>query len=178
MSPEYLGVSDDIKLISLFYNAFSLSEGQKEGALIAQLVGELSGLLGSQEVLCLGIKAGADLDAAVFFSKLTTEDDVTLYMLSPLAVKTSRQGQGLGTQLLNYSFDQLKRMNIDAVVTYGDPKYYERFGFKAVSEQVIAAPKPLSMPQGWMAKALNKAELPILSSRPRCVAPFDDQRYW
>ena len=41
---------------------------------------------------------------------------------------------------------------IDAVLTYGDPAFYGRLGFRPLDPRETAPPFPLSMPQGWLGR--------------------------
>lgn len=50
--------------------------------------------------------------------------------LGPVAVLPSYQNQGIGSLLINHSIEKAKELGYKAVIIYGDPKYYHRFGFK------------------------------------------------
>ncbi|GAA4216566.1 hypothetical protein [Sagittula marina] len=50
-----------------------------------------------------------------------TEDDRTAFMLSPAAVATGRQGEGIGQALFPYGTNNLRKDGVDVIVTYGDP---------------------------------------------------------
>jgi len=57
--------------------------------------------------------------------------------LAPVAVRSDRQGQGMGESLIRAGLEACKAGGIEAVVVLGDPEYYGRFGF---------APTPLRSP--------------------------------
>jgi putative acetyltransferase len=58
---------------------------------------------------------------------------VTLVGLAPVAVLPSRQGQGIGTMLVEAGLERLRAAGAPAVVVVGDPHYYPRFGFVPAS---------------------------------------------
>ena len=53
--------------------------------------------------------------------------DVILF--GPLSVLPKYQGKGIGTRLVRHSVEVAKSMGFTAILIYGDPKYYSRFGF-------------------------------------------------
>ncbi len=59
------------------------------------------------------------------------------YGLGPISVAPSRQGQGIGTQLMERALAELRRLNANGCVVLGDPSYYSRFGFKAEPALVL-----------------------------------------
>jgi putative acetyltransferase len=99
-------------------------------------------------------------------------------MLSPVAISTVHQGKGIGQALIRFGLDELINRSATLVVTYGDPAFYSKVGFRALSDDVIHAPLPLSMPEGWLGQTLSGEAIPILKSRPACVKEFDNPAYW
>ena len=51
------------------------------------------------------------------------------YGLGPISVSPERQGQGIGTQLMQSALAELRRLGGVGCVVLGDPAYYGRFGF-------------------------------------------------
>jgi putative acetyltransferase len=49
--------------------------------------------------------------------------------LGPISVIPDRQGQGVGSQLMEEALGTLKKSGAKGCVLLGDPKYYHRFGF-------------------------------------------------
>lgn len=122
--------------------------------------------------------AGGELQGAILFSPLETEGDGEVSLLSPVAVRTDRQGQGVGQALIRFGLRELEDSGVRHVVTYGDPGCYSKVGFEPIDAEVFAPPRALSQPQGWIAQALGPADLDGLRGRCRCVEPFDDAAYW
>lgn len=71
----------------------------------------------------------------------------------PLSVLPEFQNQGIGKQLIEFSMKKAREMGFPAVLIYGDPEYYSRFGFKAAEEFNIRNS------QGLFAAALQVCEL-------------------
>lgn len=59
---------------------------------------------------------------------------IPVIVLSSLAVLPNYQGLGVGAELIRNSFDKARRMEFDAVLTFGDEDYFTRFGFKSTNE--------------------------------------------
>ncbi|WNY26686.1 N-acetyltransferase [Methanolapillus ohkumae] len=51
----------------------------------------------------------------------------------PVSVLPDFQKQGIGTALIEYSKREAKRQKFSAIIIYGNPDYYSKFGFKAAS---------------------------------------------
>ena len=51
-------------------------------------------------------------------------------LLAPLSVALEYRNKGVGSKLINKSFELAKSMGYKSVVLVGDPAYYSRFGFK------------------------------------------------
>ena len=166
------------EVTSLFTSVFSSSEGEHEGRLIGSLASALAARIDNQEIICIGAYAEGTLIGAIFFSRLQFDEPIEAYMLAPVAVSTAHQGRGIGQALIRFGLDELKNRSATLVVTYGDPAFYSKVGFQALSEDVVQPPLPLSMPEGWLGQPLSGEAIPILKSRPACVQEFDDPAYW
>ena len=59
------------------------------------------------------------------------------YGIGPIAVRPDRQGQGIGSSLMNEGIRQIKEIGASGIVLVGDPNYYCRFGFKSVPELTL-----------------------------------------
>jgi len=178
MNVRILDNNNKEEVASLFTSVFSSSEGEDEGRLIGSLASALAARTDNQEVICIGAYADGTLIGAIFFTRLQFDEPIEAYMLAPVAISTAHQGRGIGQALIRFGLDELKRRSATLVVTYGDPAFYSKVGFQALSESVIQAPLPLSMPEGWLGQSLSGKAIPILKSRPACVQEFDNSAYW
>ena len=166
------------EVASLFTSVFSSSEGEKEGELIGNLASELSSRADNQEIICIGAYEEETIIGVIFFTRLRVNDPITIYMLAPVAVSTKHQGRGVGQTLINYGLNELKDRSVAVAITYGDPSFYSKVGFQALSEKVIQAPLKLSMPEGWLGQSLTEEPIPTVHDRPTCVKEFNDPVYW
>lgn len=165
-------------LTQLFTSTFGASEGEKEGALIGSLVAKLSADIDDLEICCFGAVENELLVGAIFYTRLQFEDGASIYMLAPVAVSTDYQKSGVGKALIRHGLNELVSRGAVVAVTYGDPSYYERVGFKPLSEDVLKAPLTLSMPHGWLGQSLTQETIHARADRPTCVEAFRDPAYW
>jgi predicted N-acetyltransferase YhbS len=64
--------------------------------------------------------------------------------LGPLAVHVDHQGLGIGSRLVSYGLDQATQRGFSAAFLYGDPGYYERFGFRDAANWSVTTPDGLN----------------------------------
>lgn len=166
-------------LAALFESSFAASEGVEEGALIGALVRRLIVETPAEDLRVVTAWEDGTLVGGIFFTRLTYAGDPrTVFMMAPVAVATAHQRKGIGQRLIAHGLDVLRKEGVDIAVTYGDPAFYGRVGFKAVSVADLPAPQPLNLPQGWIAQSLTEAPLTPLRGRAQCVAAFDDPALW
>jgi putative acetyltransferase len=91
-------------------------------------------------------------------------------LLGPIGVVPQRQGNGVGSALVEAALAGARHLGVPCVVLIGSPAYYERFGF------VQAEPLGLVPPEGWPANAFQVAvlesEAPWPQGRVVCSAAF------
>lgn len=56
--------------------------------------------------------------------------EYSVLCMGPLSVLPSYQGKGIGSLLVNKSLQKAKLLDYNAVILFGDPEYYHRFGFE------------------------------------------------
>ena len=178
MNHKILDKNSQQEVTSLFTSVFTASEGDKEGRLIGNLASELSSRTDNQEIICFGTYEEGSIIGSIFFTRLRFNEVIQVYMLAPVAVSTKHHGEGVGQALINYGLNELKNRSVAVVVTYGDPSFYSKVGFQALSESVIQAPLKLSMPEGWLGQSLTEEPIPTVYDRPICVKEFNDPVYW
>lgn len=59
------------------------------------------------------------------------------YGLGPISVCPTKQGLGIGSQLILASLEKLKQVGAKGCVLLGDPNYYHHFGFRSYLELVL-----------------------------------------
>lgn len=179
MEFERIGRERASDLTQLFTSTFSSSEGAEEGALIGSLVAKLSADIDDLEICCFGAVENEQLVGAIFFTRLHFADRAPIYMLAPVAVSTDYQKSGVGKALISHGLNELANHGALVAVTYGDPSYYGKIGFKPLSEGVLKAPLDLSMPHhGWLGLSLTGEPIQARAERPDCVDAFRDPAYW
>lgn len=169
----------DQEFVTLFTATFTASEGASEGALIGDLVRNQLSRTAAADLYVFTVESDGVVIGGAVFTRLTyDQDDLSVFVLGPVAVATERQGQGVGRQLLTYALQTLRETRIDIAVTYGDPNYYSRVGFAPVTEALIPAPFALQYPEGWLAQSLTGTEMTPLKGAARCVEAFNDPAFW
>lgn len=81
---------------------------------------------------------GGEVIGHVAVSPVTISDGTRgWYGLGPISVAPERQGQGIGTLLMERALAELKAMRATGCVVLGEPAYYSRFGFAAEPQLVL-----------------------------------------
>jgi predicted N-acetyltransferase YhbS len=62
------------------------------------------------------------------------DKEYTILTFGPLSVLPKYQRKGIGTTLIEHTKLLAKEMGFKAILIYGDPEYYKKFGFKASKE--------------------------------------------
>ena len=169
--------SEANEIIELFKRVFSDSEGESEGLVISELVENIFKSTDEKDLFGFVSRTEDKITGCILFSRLTFETPIEAFMLSPVAVDTEHQGQGIGQKLINYGINELRSKGVELVFTYGDPNFYSKTGFKSISQEQIKSPYPLSHPEGWLGQSIqgNQIEIP---EKPSCVKAFDNPHYW
>ena len=170
--------SQSQEIIDLFTSVFSDSEGKSEGLLIGELVSELIETTDAQELFGFVAKAKEKIIGCIFFSRITFENSINAFILSPAAIDTNHQGKGVGQKLITFGINFLKDKNVDLVFTYGDPNFYSKVGFSHISEECVKAPLKLTYPEGWLGQSLIGESVEPISGKSYCVNALNKQEYW
>jgi len=177
LSEEFKGREPAI--VALFEATFTASENADEGRLIGKLVNGLLQGTPAADIRVFTASENGDLISGAIFTRLDYPDDPRqTFILSPMAVATGQQGRGFGQALLNHALGELRASGVDIAITYGDPAFYSKVGFAPMTEEVAAAPFPLSQPEGWIGQSLTDAPLAPLRGPCTCAEALDDAAYW
>lgn len=177
MSKGFKGQEEEI--IDLLAATFAASEGAEEGALIRDLTRNLLATTADADIQVYTAREKRSLIGAIIFSRLTyDQDERAVFVLGPVGVATDRQGRGIGQGLLAHGLAGLRKSGVDVAVTYGDPNYYSRVGFRPITEELARAPFRLKHPKGWLGQSLTDRELEPLTGPSRCVEAFNRPDYW
>ncbi|MFI3274988.1 GNAT family N-acetyltransferase [Vibrio sp.] len=176
--------SSEIETITqLFTQTFTDSEGENEGKTVGKLANDLLTTTDPTELLCFVAEddtreLGSTIVGAIIFTPLSFDYETKAYLLSPVAVSTQVQKRGIGQKLINFGLETLKQQGVELAVTYGDPSYYSRVGFKQITVEQIPAPFELSYPHGWIAQSLTGSEIKVTSEQSSCVEALAHAEYW
>jgi predicted N-acetyltransferase YhbS len=66
-----------------------------------------------------------------------TDKEYVVLTFGPISVLPKYQNKGIGSKLIKHTLNLSKDMDYKAVIIYGDPEYYKRFGFKESKEYNI-----------------------------------------
>jgi putative acetyltransferase len=166
-------------LVALFTDAFTASEGVAEGRLIGGLVRDLLAQTPAEDIRVVCAEEDGALVGAAIFTRLSYPEDARrAVLLSPLAVAPARQRRGIGQTLLAHALAALRAEGVEIALTYGDPAYYARAGFAPITEAHARAPRPLSLPHGWLGQSLAGGPMPMLRGPARCVPALNRPELW
>lgn len=73
--------------------------------------------------------------AYIVYSKAYRDNTICGLHLGPLAVAPEMQGRGIGSELMRFSLRQ-QEIKKSPVFVFGDPEFYQRFGFTPCSAPV------------------------------------------
>ncbi len=169
---------DGPEVVTVFADTFTASEGEEEGRVIRKLTQDLVDAEDGQQVFGFVAVDQQQLAGGIFFSSVSYADRDPIWLLAPVAVHPEFQGSGVGSRLIRHGLDELRSQSKVITITYGDPSYYKRFGYEPITESLIAAPHPLSLPHGWLGQTLDGSALPRITERGQCVPGFDHPEYW
>ena len=110
--------------------------------------------LRAANALCVSLVAEIEgkVIGHIAFSPVTISgDSCDWYGLGPVSVSPDRQKQGIGKALINEGLRLLKASGAKGCALVGDPKYYERFGFRNLPGLILEGVRPenfLALPFG------------------------------
>jgi predicted N-acetyltransferase YhbS len=77
----------------------------------------------------------------IIYSRARVEDfqgrEHALLCMGPLSVLPAYQGKGIGSLLMRHSIGRARAAGYNAVIIFGNPDYYHRFGFRNAKEYNI-----------------------------------------
>jgi putative acetyltransferase len=173
------GAAEADMIAAVHEESFAAAEGVEEGALIGGLVRRLLTETPGGDMRAFAARRDGAVIGAIIFTRMTyARDDRAVFVLAPVAVAPAAQGQGVGTALIRHGLDALRAWGVDVALTYGDPDYYGRFGFRPITTETAAAPFPLAHPHGWLGQSLAGGALGPLGGMVACVPALNDPVFW
>ena len=81
--------------------------------------------------------------------------------------------------MLKFGLADIAEHGVDIAVTYGDPDYYSKVGFRPVTQQQVPPPLALQYPHGWLAQSLDSGgDFRPLQGPSRCAEALKSPDYW
>lgn len=143
MKPEYL-----VPSLELVEAVFTDHENADEGRLVRSLVEEIRSKKYYLPELELLMLEDGEVIGYVMFSRFHIEGkyDDRLVILTPAAVKTSCQRQGISRELIEYGFKKAAEMGFTAALVEGNPANYRARGFVTSANHSIVAAESVHLP--------------------------------
>lgn len=120
-----------------------LAAFEDHGRVVADLVDDLRDAVTPVDGLSLIAEAAAQVVGHVMFTRSLLDAPrrlVDVQVLSPVAVRPERQGQGIGSALIHEGLRVMTERAVPVVFLEGNPAYYSRLGFRSGAEQGFRKP--------------------------------------
>jgi putative acetyltransferase len=118
----------------------------------------------------------------ILFSKayISSNPDLNVSILAPLAVLPEYQRQGIGTKLVKKGIQILSKVGVDLVFVAGHPDYYPRHGFTPAGILGFEAPFPIpeKYSNAWMVKELSSGIIKAVSGKVVCCEVLNKPEHW
>ena len=143
MQPEYL-----LPSLELVEQVFTEHENADEGKLVRRLVEEIRSKKYYLPELELLMLEDGEVVGYVMFSRFHIEGKYTdrLVILTPAAVKTNLQRQGISRELITYGLRKAADMGFTAALVEGNPANYRARGFQTSANHGIVAGPNIHLP--------------------------------
>ena len=166
---------DRVAIRDLYLRTFPEEERDLVGELAVQLLAERSqpatfSLVAEENETVLGHIAFSPVEMA--------EKGPEGFLLAPLAVDPLHQRGGIGSRLVAEGKERLFHSGVEVILVYGDPAYYERFGFEGDPATHFQPPFALTYPFGWQALLSEGAQVPSPATSLRCVPALMKPELW
>ena len=168
--------SDSDRIREIYLKAFDEAERESVADLAIALLSEES----DPRPVHLVAAIDGNLIGHVSFSPVGQKDlqNRIGYILAPLAVAPEWQKRGVGSALVRKGLSRFKRPEDGIILVYGDPGYYQRFGFTAELAANFLPPYPLRYPFGWQGLRLDDCKIPDTPVSIECVAALCLPEIW
>jgi len=111
----------------------------------------------------------------ILFTPVFVDGVSTIGMgLAPMAVLPSHQRKGIGSQLVSFGLDILRKSACPFVVVLGHPEYYPRFGFELASNHGLASQWEGVPDEAFMVIIFDNAASPKAGGIARYRNEFDE----
>lgn len=159
MEEKYL-----IPTLDLVQQTFTDHQDESEGKLVRALVEEIrSKRFYLPQLELVAVDENGDAVGYAMFSRFHLEGkyEDKLLILTPVAVRTDLQRRHISKQMLEYGFEQARKMGFEAAIVEGNPRNYRARGFVTAAEHGIMPGKTVHLPaiECLMVKELKEGAL-------------------
>ncbi len=118
---------------------YALNRAAFESDVEADLVNALRSQ--ADPLISLVAEEAGEIIGHILFSPttLSSDSEIPVIGLGPMAVLPGRQRQGVGSALIQAGLEACKNLGYQAVFVLGHPQYYPRFGFVPASRYSISS---------------------------------------
>ena len=111
----------------------------------------------------------------ILFTPATVEDCSAVGMgLAPMSVLPSQQRKGIGSRLVRYGLEFLRKAGCPFLIVLGHPEYYPRFGFELASKYQLRSQWEGVPDDAFMIVVFDRGVLPKTGGMARYRDEFDD----
>ena len=167
---------DILSIQNVIKTSFPLEENKTISILAKELSDEISTPPVKSFIAEIDSKIIGYVSFSPIFFKLNT--NISGYILSPLAVSSNNQKQGIGTKIVNFGINELIKKGVHVLLVYGDPGYYKRFGFNEDIGKSFVPQYTLKYPFGWLGIKLNSYAASISPIEFKCIDGLNKQELW
>lgn len=170
--------SQKTQLVDVYHQSFYVADGESEANVVTDLLWKIFDTP-CHDWFCHVATLGETLIGAACWTRLQM-DKTSAFLLSPVAVASTHQGQGVGQKLIKQGIEHLRQNQIPFALTYGDPNFYQKTGFIPIDDKIIIPPHPLSQPFGWLGLSVLGVPISTLNTHKpiKCINAFDDPAVW
>lgn len=139
-------VQETLNFVEKVFTEYS---DEEEGKLVRALVAEIrSKKYYMPELDLMMVNEKEEIIGYVMFSGFHLEGNYEkeLLLLTPAAVKTELQRQHISKELIEYGFEQAKKLGYKAVLVEGNPQNYHARGFHTSADYGIVPGETLHLP--------------------------------
>lgn len=164
-------------ICALHREAFGIAEGDAIAELVDHLAHDPTAAPHTSLVAEIeGTIVGHVLFTAVHIPPHTVQAQI----LAPLGVAPAQQRHGIGSALVRSGLTHMAAQGCDLVFVYGNPAYYNRFGFRPATPHGLIAPYPIPSvhADAWMVQALHDGVIGRIQGTIQCATTLHQPHYW
>jgi len=173
---------DNKEILNVHRDAFENYGADEIEVLVSDLLGDKSAM----PIVSLMAYSEGEAVGHILFTKATIENsnnNLSVYILAPLAVRKEYQNKGIGGQLIEEGRKRLKELGTDIIFVLGHITYYPKYGFINNSIKEIGYEATFKIEEknydAWMYMPLTSVEkIKENPGRVICADSMNKKEYW